>query len=216
MTENFQLGSDRPKQSLPVCFLSVFWCPSRIQTRLLGLGLQHQISPSLPRLSFAPPRVCCSLSYLQLPIAAGWQGDHWALFSQMCSWVKGLWLCCFSGSVQIFPSVALGFPAVGEDHWSSCTLAVSQLWEVPPVVPLLFIASILKPYVFASWLLLILALWVNFWSPLNLLCLLISCCWALTCNPCIWTRCGKEEGRKGTFTSMGASSWLCSASNSCG
>lgn len=61
----------------------------------------------------------------------------------------------------MFSSAALGFLAVGEDHWFSCTLLVSQLWEVPPLVPLLFVTPILKPYVFPSWLLLILASWVK-------------------------------------------------------
>lgn len=101
------------------------------------------------------------MSYLQPSIAAGWQGDHRALFLQMCSWVKGLWFCCFRSPVQMFSSGALGFLAVGEDHWFSCTLVVSQLCEVPPLVPLLFIASMLKPYMFPSWLLLILASWVK-------------------------------------------------------
>lgn len=101
------------------------------------------------------------MSYLQPPISAGWQEHHKALFLQMCSWAEGLWLCCFSSSLQMFSSTTLCFLAVGEDYWFSCTLVVSQLWEVLPLVPLLFVTSLLKPYVFHFWLLLILASWVK-------------------------------------------------------
>lgn len=126
-------------------------------------GLTAPNFPISPSSKFCPTQGLLhpEMSSLQLPTAAGWQGVHRALFLQMCSWVKGLQLCCFNSSLQLFFCAALGFLAVGEDHWFSSTLVVSQLWEVPPLVPLLFIASILKPYVFPSWLLLILASWVK-------------------------------------------------------
>ena len=38
----------------------------------------------------------------------------------------------------MFSSATLGFLAVSEDHWFSCTLVVSQLWEVPRLVPLIY------------------------------------------------------------------------------
>lgn len=151
-----------PKKSTHLFFFCVLMSTKKSDT-VSWTGLTVPNFPITPSSKFCPTQGLLhpEMSYLQPPIAEGWQGDHRALFLQMCSWVKGLWLCCFSSSVWMFSSAGLGFLAVGEVHWFSSTLVVSQLWEALPLVPLLFIASILKPYVFPSWLLLILAFWVK-------------------------------------------------------